>query len=873
MVTVSSVRRRRLAELLRWRGLLGQEPRSSRIAGITMLALACIAMVAMQLNYVVVGDAHMMVVLAPVCVCALLYGPLVACVTGGLAGLAELVHASLLPLDYYEMYFKLPFNSVVLVALVGLVMGMLYAWFDRFRGVSGWRRPAGLVVSAVIGSALFTFLFTQSAALINALLDLEMPSDLVRQLTGSHEVFSQFLANLGLMAAVSLVADQLVVLRQARGGEPTIRETFQGWLAVVMTIAYLVCGALAYTGVSVICKGSAEREMAGHLDFLANQLESRDRMVESVARRTSVSDRVLDELHETSIGGVASHFVLGNDGVSLVAEDGTVVSSNVDDYLGMAFEDVVGAGLRFGFDESMYENSRSSEWDMGGGKLGYTRVTEVGYVRVQKVGNYQLMVAMSAADVFQYRTVMMAVLSAVFMAIFGTVYVQASLLLKYVVVRGFDETNEVLGRITEGDLTQVVDVHDSLEFTHLSGGINATVGALKESIAETKARMARELMTAKAIQESALPNTFPPFPQVDKFDIYASMNAAKEVGGDFYDFFLVDDHTLGFLIADVSGKGIPASLFMMAAKTELGNYMASEMDLAQAIQTANYHLCQGNDAGMFVTVWAAKLDWKTGVLTYVNAGHNPPLLRHNGTWSWLRQRGGIFLGTFDAAQYRSETIRLEEGDELLLYTDGVTEAFSVDDEQYGELRLERYLAGHADQHPHALVDGVRADVASWAEGAEQSDDITMLSLEYGLPPEVSGSIVLPAVLESLDAAMDLIHAELARRLCPIAVQNQVDIALEELFVNVCHYAYPDADEPGSVRVDYVYNANPSSITVQLSDQGVPFDPLTLADPTKPTSVQEAKIGGLGIFMAKRSVDDISYLRDGDTNVVVFKKVW
>ena len=197
-----------------------------------------------------------------------------------------------------------------------------------------------------------------------------------------------------------------------------------------------------------------------------------------------------------------------------------------------------------------------------------------------------------------------------------------------------------------------------MEFAHLSGGINATVDALKESIEEAETRIDRELTTAKAIQENALPSTFPPFPEIDRFDIYASMNPAREVGGDFYDFFLIDDHTLGFLVADVSGKGIPAALFMMAAKTEVGNYMASGMDLAQAVQSANYHLCQGNDAGMFVTVWAATLDYETGELTYVNAGHNPPLLRHDGQWSWLRKRSGLFVGTFETAKYRTYTLQL-----------------------------------------------------------------------------------------------------------------------------------------------------------------------------------------------------------------------
>jgi anti-sigma regulatory factor (Ser/Thr protein kinase) len=149
----------------------------------------------------------------------------------------------------------------------------------------------------------------------------------------------------------------------------------------------------------------------------------------------------------------------------------------------------------------------------------------------------------------------------------------------------------------------------------------------------------------------------------------------------------------------------------------------------------------------------------------------------------------------------------------------------------------------------------------------------MLALEFGTPPEAMGSVVLPATLDHLDDAYDLIHAELADRHCPISVQHQIDIAVEELFVNVCSYAYAGADEPGEVRVEYVYNTNPHALTVSLTDWGTAFDPLAREDPLAPASAEEAKIGGLGILMVKRLTDDVSYVRDGDANVVAFKKIW
>jgi sigma-B regulation protein RsbU (phosphoserine phosphatase) len=314
---------------------------------------------------------------------------------------------------------------------------------------------------------------------------------------------------------------------------------------------------------------------------------------------------------------------------------------------------------------------------------------------------------------------------------------------------------------------------------------------------------------------------------------------------------------------------------MMAAKTEIENYMSTGMELSQAISTANKRLCANNDAGMFVTVWAATLDYNTGELTYVNAGHNFPLLRHgfDGEWEWLKKKCGLFLGTFDTAKYRQLTITLQPGDELLLYTDGVNEAFNVDEQEYGNDRLEAFLAAHSDMHSREIVRSLRADVARWAEGAEQSDDVTILALEYGVAPEVTGSVTLQAKIENLGVATSLVNNELEARLCPADVQHKVEIALEELFVNVCRYAYADKDEPGTVQVRYAYGTDPSTITVELRDKGVPFDPMKREDPTRPSSVQDAAIGGLGIFMVRNAMDDFTYMRSGDTNVVIIKKGW
>ena len=490
--------------------------------------------------------------------------------------------------------------------------------------------------------------------------------------------------------------------------------------------------------------------------------------------------------------------------------------------------------------------------------------------KYQAVEGFRIYAMLPESEASEARDLSALVIAFMEMLVFAALFAAIYVLIKHVVVRSIWRVNGTLDEITAGSLETEVDERSSSEFASLSDGINRTVGALRNAIAAESARIERDLATAKAIQESALPRTFPPFPDVDAFDIYASMNAAREVGGDFYDFFLIDDHTLGFLIADVSGKGIPASLFMMAAKSELSNYIRSGMDLAEAVHSANHNLCQHNDANMFVTVWAATLDYATGKLTYVNAGHNPPLLRHGDSWTWLTEKGGLFLGTFERAKYRSKTIDLSKGDELLLYTDGVNEAFSANDEQYGDARLEAFLNRNVSCHPHELIDRLRADLRQWSQGAEQSDDITMLCLEYGVPPEVSGERVVPATLAGMDELKRMLHFELSHLQCPESVQAQIDLTVEELFTNICEHGYRDGSEDATIALAYIYNGNPSSIVISLSDHGVPFDPL---DYDGPADGQGDEITGSGIKLAFLNVEDISYVRDGNTNVIAFRKNW
>jgi sigma-B regulation protein RsbU (phosphoserine phosphatase) len=209
------------------------------------------------------------------------------------------------------------------------------------------------------------------------------------------------------------------------------------------------------------------------------------------------------------------------------------------------------------------------------------------------------------------------------------------------------------------------------------------------------------------------------------------MHTAKEVGGDFYDFYFIDDDNLAFLMADVSGKGIPAAMFMMQSKTIIKSCAESGMSIEQVLTVANEKLCEGNDAGMFVTAWMCILNVKTGKIFYANAGHCLPLVKHaDGTYEYLKTRTGLVLAGMEGVRYRKYEVDLAPGDAIYLYTDGVTEATDANNTLYGDDRLHSILEKYKDAAPHVICDEVKRDVDAFVGEAPQFDDITMLSLKY-----------------------------------------------------------------------------------------------------------------------------------------------
>lgn len=462
--------------------------------------------------------------------------------------------------------------------------------------------------------------------------------------------------------------------------------------------------------------------------------------------------------------------------------------------------------------------------------------------------------AMFMRNVSIYVSIFMEIL--IFAALFTLIY----FLIKKVIIDNLRKINDTLAQITDGNLNVMVDVRTNEEFASLSDDINQTVSTLKHYIAEAAARIDKELEFAKQIQYSALPSVFPPYPNRKDFEIYAQMITAKEVGGDFYDFYMLGDSTLAFLIADVSGKGIPAAMFMMQAKTIIKDLAESGLELSEIFMTANKKLCENNDAGMFVTAWMGILDLTTGLLKFVNAGHNPPLIRQaDGEFVYLKARSGMVLAGMDGIKYRQNELQLTPGDQVFLYTDGVTEATDKDNQLYGEERLLETVNQNIIKDTKKLCEAVKADVDKFVGEAPQFDDITMLSVELQY---IRGENSITVIAD--DKSMILVSEfakSLTEKLAVVPkIANKVSIAVDEIYSNIINYS-------GAELATISYEIKDGRLYITFTDNGIPYNPLKAEEPDVTLSAEERKIGGLGIFMVKKMTESMEYTYEDEKNIL------
>jgi sigma-B regulation protein RsbU (phosphoserine phosphatase) len=314
-----------------------------------------------------------------------------------------------------------------------------------------------------------------------------------------------------------------------------------------------------------------------------------------------------------------------------------------------------------------------------------------------------------------------------------------SFALSLTIIRPIEELAINVKKIGKGDLDTAIIVRGKDEIAELGNAFNTMASDLKEyidnleTVTAEKERINSELNVAAGIQNDMLPRIFPKFSSCDRLALCARMEPAKQVGGDFYDFFYLDPEETRIVlsIADVSGKGVPAALFMVIAKTLLKTHMIQGLDPAETLIRVNNLLCEDNTRSMFVTVLLCVLDLKTGVLSYANGGHNPPLISLSGDpYRFIELKKGIPLGMFENSKYKLCELQLHPGDKLYLYTDGVNEAMNNDGEQLGN---ERFLAKANElRHlePDQFDEGIRQTIAEFAGSAEQSDDITTIAIAY-----------------------------------------------------------------------------------------------------------------------------------------------
>lgn len=442
--------------------------------------------------------------------------------------------------------------------------------------------------------------------------------------------------------------------------------------------------------------------------------------------------------------------------------------------------------------------------------------------------------------------------------IFGIIYGVAYGIFSHFVFRDLQNVNTGLKEITEGDLNVVLEDHYSREFGELNDSINKTVKTLKD-INE------KEMENANAIQMGALPPKEAYF-DVHHFDIYAEMKTAKVVGGDFYDYFPLDKDKFVILIADVSGKGIPAALFMMRTKSLLKSLLETGMSIEEAVKHTNAQLCENNEVKMFVTCWIGLVHFDTGVVEFVNAGHNPPVIRQNGQFSYLRRPANLVLGASTRARYDKQLLRLKPGDIIFLYTDGITEAKREDQEMYQESRLLEYLNSLDTIDPKKITNGVIEDTLKFVDGYEQSDDMTLLTLSYygyahRYQYEYNG------VISSFNKAKEDLTRDLKKE--NISEDNIVKLIIcyDEIFSNCAKYAY--ARKRGVIRA--TLDVTPMQICLSISDDGEQFNPLEKEEPDITLELEKRKIGGLGIHMVKNFMDQYHYYYQDGHNVLILQK--
>ena len=438
------------------------------------------------------------------------------------------------------------------------------------------------------------------------------------------------------------------------------------------------------------------------------------------------------------IGDLTSHVIdvdLGEEAYAfLVSGSGDIIASAVMKDADAAFENILDASSAVYEASGPIMSGETGAMLSGGVYYAYTPVSSANWKFCVHIPESLVLAPVKAME----RNIVAAIIA--FIVILALIILCVVLMVRRF-SRNLTAPLIALGKdvqtISSGDLDYRAEIRSNDEIGDLAKSFNGMAASLKEyienltAVTAEKERIGAELDVATHIQKSMLPCIFPAFPDRKEFDVYATMNPAKEVGGDFYDFFMVDDTHLAVVMADVSGKGVPAALFMVIGKTLIKDHTEPGISLGDVFSDVNNMLCDSNSEGLFITAFEGVLDLVTGEFRYVNAGHEPPYICKQGEgYEAYRIKAGFVLAGMEDLRYREGSLQLSAGDRIFLYTDGVTEATDAENQLYGSERLHRVLNDHLDANPEALLAAVKADVDRFVGDAPQFDDITMLCMEY-----------------------------------------------------------------------------------------------------------------------------------------------
>ena len=392
-------------------------------------------------------------------------------------------------------------------------------------------------------------------------------------------------------------------------------------------------------------------------------------------------------------------------------------------------------------------------------------------------------------------------------------------------------------------------------------------------IESQKERMEDELLVGREIQMSMVPQEFPPFPDRHEFRLHAKLFPAREVGGDFYDYFLIDEDCLCLCIGDVSGKGVPAALFMAVTRTLIKARATEDRSTASIITRVNDELARDNKKFMFVTLFLALVEISTGRVTYTNAGHNPTILRRkSGDVELLDAFHGPVVAASPELAFKEDTIFLEAGDMLVIYTDGVTDTRNVEKEFFSQARLEKLVSNSDTNEAEQIVEGIFSELKAFEGEAEQFDDITLMVLSLKTETTTGRidefSITLENQLSEITNANLKFNEFVEKHSLTIELRRQFNLVIDELLNNIISYAYED-DEAHQIDVSGALYDN--QFILRIRDDGIPFNPFTGPAPELAGSLEDQAIGGLGIHLVKNLMDQAIYRREINQNLVTLIK--